>query len=283
MDSTRIIGISRGSQYSPNHIGNDAAIFNQVTEELRTMGHTVETYTEKEFTESGAESTVIYGMARDTVTLERLKTLENKGAVVINSAYGIDNCIRKAMTMLLTSHGVPHPDSLIVSTAVPYSGQHLPCWIKRGDSHAIEKEDVSYATTREEADAILASFRQRGIAEAVVNEHLQGDLVKFYGVRDTGFFHWFYPDPSAHSKFGLEKINGRAKGICFDEDRLKAYSDKASRVLDVPVYGGDCVVTPNGDIKIIDFNDWPSFACCRDMAGKKIAEYIHNMAIKQKI
>lgn len=282
MKSTRIIGISRGSQYSPNHIGNDAAIFNRVTEELRTMGHTVETYTEKEFTESGAESTVIYGMARDTATLERLRNLEDKGALIINSTYGIDNCIRKAMTMLLTSHDVPHPDSLIVSTAVPYSGQHLPCWIKRGDSHAIVKEDVSYAATREEADTILASFRQRGITEAVVNEHLQGDLVKFYGVRDTGFFHWFYPDPSAHSKFGLEKINGRAKGICFDEERLKAYSDKASRVLDVTVYGGDCVVTPNGDIKIIDFNDWPSFASCRDVAGKKIAEYIHNMAIKQE-
>ena len=177
MDSTRIIGISRGSQYSPNHIGNDAAIFNQVTEELRTMGHTVETYTEKEFTESGAESAVIYGMARDTATLERLKTLEDKGALVINSAYGIDNCIRKAMTMLLTSHNVPHPDSLIVSTAVPFSGQRFPCWIKRGDSHAILKEDVSYAATREEADTILASFSQRGIAEAVVNDHLQGDLV----------------------------------------------------------------------------------------------------------
>lgn len=282
MERTRIIGISRGNQYSPNHIGNDAAIFNCVTEELRKLGHTVGTYTEKEFTESGAESAVIYGMARDTATLERLKTLENKGAQVINSAYGIDNCIRKAMTMLLTSHGVPHPDSLIVSTAEPFSGMRFPCWIKRGDSHAIMKEDVSYAATREEAYAILAGFRQRGIAEAVVNEHLQGDLVKFYGVRGTGFFHWFYPDPSAHSKFGLEQINGRAKGICFDENRLKAYSDKASSVLGVPVFGGDCVVMPNGEIKIIDFNDWPSFACCRNIAGKHIAEYIHNTAINEQ-
>ena len=40
-------------------------------------------------------------------------------------------------------------------------------------------------------------------------------------------------------------------------------------MLDVPVYGGDCVVSSSGEIRIIDFNDWPSFARCREEAGKK--------------
>ena len=29
-----IIGVSRGNEYSPNHVDNDAAIFNKVVEEL---------------------------------------------------------------------------------------------------------------------------------------------------------------------------------------------------------------------------------------------------------
>jgi hypothetical protein len=95
------------------------------------------------------------------------------------------------------------------------------------------------------------------------------------------FFYWFYPGPCSHSKFGLEKINGEAKGIPFKVSDLKKYSDMAAEVLNVPIYGGDCVVLPNGDVKIIDFNDWPSFARCRNEAGVKIAECIYNQALKK--
>ena len=42
-------------------------------------------------------------------------------------------------------------------------------------------------------------------------------------------------------------------------------------MLNVPVYGGDCVVSEDGSIRIIDFNDWPSFAPCREEAGFYIA------------
>ena len=220
-------------------------------------------------------------MARDKATIARLKDLEDKGTLVINSAYGIDNCVRKPMTELLVAHGVPHPKSIIVKTNEAYTGNFFPCWLKRGNSHAMVKEDVSYAVHFGEAEAILADFYRRGIPEAVVNEHLQGDLIKFYGVQGTDFFYWFYPGPCSHSKFGLEKINGEAKGIPFNVSDLKKYSDMAAEVLNVPIYGGDCVVLPNGDVKIIDFNDWPSFARCRDEAGVKIAECIYKRALKK--
>ena len=31
----RVIGVSRGNEFSPNHVGNDAAIFNAAAEQLR--------------------------------------------------------------------------------------------------------------------------------------------------------------------------------------------------------------------------------------------------------
>ena len=49
MDEFSIIGISRGNEYSPNHVDNDAAIFNKVADELRLLGCKVELYAEKEF------------------------------------------------------------------------------------------------------------------------------------------------------------------------------------------------------------------------------------------
>ena len=96
-----------------------------------------------------------------------------------------------------------------------------------------------------------------------------------------GFFYWFYPSPGSHSKFGLEKINGIAKGIPFSVEELKIQSDKAAEALNVPIYGGDCVVSADGTLRIIDFNDWPSFARCREEAGGKIAECIYKRAKKQ--
>jgi len=120
----------------------------------------------------------------------------------------------------------------------------------------------------------------RGIPSAVLNEHLKGDLIKFYGVKNTDFFYWFYPNDLNHSKFGLEAVNGKAQGIPFDENYLKQICTKAADVLDIYIYGGDCVVDKSGNIFIIDFNDWPSFSPCRAEAAPYIAQCIYEFATK---
>lgn len=168
MDEFSIIGISRGNEYSPNHVDNDAAIFNKVADELRLLGCKVELYAEKEFVACGAKADVIFDMARDRVTIARLKSLEDEGALVVNSAYGIDNCVRRPMTELLIQHGVPHPRSFVISTDRQFEEDCYPCWIKRGDSHAMVKEDVCYATGKEEVERVLADFRSRHIPVAVI-------------------------------------------------------------------------------------------------------------------
>lgn len=274
-EKIRILGVSRGNEYSPNHVGNDAAIFRGVAEALEKKGMEVTVYPEKEFVSEQLEADFIFDMARDRATIQRLKLLEDRGALVINSAYGIDNCVRKAMTELLIANGVPHPKSFIIPSDGPFTPDIFPCWIKRGNSHAMVKEDVVYVECKEEAERVLADFRKRGIPEAVVNEHLIGDLVKFYGVQGTDFFYVFYPTEQSHSKFGLEAINGESRGYPFDAELLQKYGNQAAEALNVPIYGGDCVVSKTGEIRIIDFNDWPSFARCREEAALQIAECIY--------
>lgn len=279
MADITIAGIMRAGAFSPNHIGNDAAIFNLVADHLRKRGCVVNIYSEEQLIAGAVTEPVIMNMCREQRSIQRLQALENAGVLVINSGYGIENCTRERMTRILLGSNIPYPDSLIVNTdqAVkkPLSDAGFAqCWIKRGDFHAMHKEDVSYVRHIEEAQEVLQEYFLRGIKRAVINRHLPGDLIKFYGVQGTPFFYWFYPFDEGHSKYGHEAINGRSTGIEFDKDRLVEICHAAADALDVKIYGGDCIISPRGDIRIIDFNDWPSFAPCRTEAAPHIARCI---------
>ncbi|MDR3267810.1 MAG: hypothetical protein LBT83_01915 [Tannerella sp.] len=281
MKERTIAGIRRGNLFSPNHIGNDAAIFSLTADYLRGKGYTVNEYIESDLLTRDLRESFLFNMVRDRQSIRRLQQFEDMGRVVVNSGYGIENCTREKMTRLLLSHAIPHPRSLFLPTgedpvaALEEAGLYN-CWVKRGDFHAIHREDVTYVRHPDEAKGILKEFAMRGIEMVVVNEHLVGDLVKFYGVAETDFFYWFYPSDMQHSKFGLEQINGTAQGFPFDAARLYALSNEAAKVLNIRIYGGDCIVSEDGSLRLIDFNDWPSFAPCRNEAVPYIARIIMN-------
>lgn len=269
----------RAGAYSPNHIGNDAAIFNGVVDQLRKRGSEVNVYSEEQLMAGAVTEPIIVNMCREAKSIALLQQYEDQGRLVINSGYGIENCTRKRMTRILLGSNIPYPESLTVNTDEVVKGQLVKakftqCWIKRGDGHAQHKEDVSYVRHPEEAQEVLQEYFLRGIKRAVINRHLVGDLIKFYGVAGTPFFYWFYPFDLGHSKYGHEAINGKSQGIEFDLNHLKAIVQAASDAVDVKIYGGDAIVSPDGSISIIDFNDWPSFAPCRVEAAPYIAKCI---------
>ena len=252
MADITIAGVMRAGAYSPNHIGNDTAIFNLVAEQLRKRGCQVNVYSEEQFNKQDIEEPVILAMCRERASI-------------------------------LLGNGIPYPESLIVNTNENIKSQlkkagFKSCWIKRGDFHAMHKEDVSYVRHPEEAQEVLQEYFYRGITRAVINVHLQGDLVKFYGVKDSQFFYWFYPFDEGHSKYGWEEVNGHSQGIDIDLKELKSICSKAAEELNVVIYGGDCIVDPDGTIRIIDFNDWPSFAPCRNESAPHIAKAVLALA-----
>ena len=274
-----IAGIMRAGVYSPNHIGNDTAIFNATAEQLRKRGCIVNIYSEEQFNKQGVNEEYIMTMCRQPESIANLQKLEDEGRLVVNSGYGIENCTRERMTRILLGNGIPYPTSLIVNTdenvkAMLKKSGFKSCWIKRGDFHAMHKEDVSYVRHPEDAQEVLQEYFLRGIKRAVINVHLEGDLVKFYGVRGTNFFFWFYPFDQGHSKYGLEEVNGKAQGISFDVKELKNICNQAANELNIEIYGGDCIISPEGQIQIIDFNDWPSFAPCRVESAPHIAKRV---------
>ncbi len=190
MADIKIAGVMRAGAFSPNHIGNDAAIFNIVAEQLRKRGCEVNVYSEEQLMAGKITERIIVNMCREQKSIEILQKMEDDGCLVINSGYGIENCTRERMTRILLASNIPYPDSLIVNTdevikpALADAGISQ-AWIKRGDFHAMHKEDVSYVRHPEEAQEVLQEYFLRGIKRAVINRHLVGDLIKFYGVTDT--------------------------------------------------------------------------------------------------
>jgi len=272
-------GVSRSYRFSPNHIGNDRTVFDLVTDHLREMGHQVNEYSEEDCLR-GISEQYIFTMAREQQVVRMLQTLEDGGARVINSGYGIENCYRNNMTRLLNEGGIPAPDNITVNTREPDVANFLnliPCWIKRGDFHAIHREDVSFSRNADEGCTILEEFARRGIETAVLCKHIFGDLVKFYGVRGTDFFFHFYPEEYQHSKFGNEAINGKTEHYSIRINELKSIAARAADVLNIEIYGGDAIITSNENIYLIDMNDFPSFAPCREQAAPVIAQRIQHL------
>ncbi|MDR2848285.1 MAG: hypothetical protein LBV39_04190 [Bacteroidales bacterium] len=274
----RFAGIRRDTKFSPNHTGNDAAIFDFTVQCLRDSGITVNEYTEGDCAD-GIEEAFILTMAREPRTVRLLQEKEDKGAVVVNSGYGIENCYRNNMVRLLQHPDVPVPATITIASRNfspdcfdALGGQSF--WIKRGDFHAIHKEDVSFARNADEGRELVGEYASRGIDTVVICKHLEGDLVKFYGVSGSDFFYWFYPSETSHSKFGLEALNGKVRNMPFQPDRLKSIAARAAGLLNIAVYGGDAIITPDGNISVIDMNDWPSFAPCREQAAPVIAGVI---------
>lgn len=282
-----ILGVRRSPEFSPNSTGYDSAIFSLTVAELESKGFKVRQLTEEEFFHAKEiDEEIIFSMIRNRQNVEKLKQLEQEGKTVINSGYGIENCFRANMTDLLLENEIPHPKSWILSTSADAQAafedlgdKHI--WIKRGDFHTVHKEDIAFCRNAEEGNSIMKEFALREIPSAVLSQHLTGDLVKFYAVEGTPFFHWFYPFEANHLMFGSKTIE-ETRHYDFDLDELKSIASRAANVLDIKIYGGDAVISKNREIQLIDVNDWPSFAPCRDEAAKYIAETIIKKGIENK-
>lgn len=263
----RLLGISRGASYSPNLQDSDAAIFAAVAHRLREGGAVVDCIGEDHLLATPlAGYAVVFTMARDVESLARWVC----PLPCSNSPAGILACSRKGLAArLLAQAGVRQPRF----AADAGEADFFPLWLKNGDSCAQRREDTVLVPDAGALRAALAAFRERGVRSWLLQAHVEGDLLKFYGVEGTDFFEWHYA-AEGHSKFGLEVHNGPVQGFRFDAAELKRLADRAARTLGVPIYGGDCVVDRTGALHLIDFNDWPSFARCRERAAEAIARRI---------
>lgn len=265
-----ILLVSRDMKYSPSRTGADAAILEAVARELALDGR-CRTFAvpESELPQAGIspETDLVFSMARSE---EALEVLERWGGKVINSVSAVRSMDRMRQACIL---GELMPQTVCVPTLGPDLSflQDFPCWVKRPGSHALGKDDVQFAGNACECRAAVRNLFDRGIGECVVQRHAPGCLIKFYGVSGAGLIHAAVQNAGS-GKFGLEIHNDEPwNGFSFDMERLEETAVRAARLLGAEVWGGDMAVGSDGSMKIVDFNDWPSFGFCRDVAAKAIA------------
>ena len=297
----KIIGVGRLPRFSPNSEQRDTAILQAVAGVLRDRGNEVELL-EEDVCSLPSQCDGIFSMARNEATLRFLCGIQDELHIpVLNNPAGVMMYTRSKLTLLMEQLGIPAPLSVVLpfresSTSNiceinEYSKDVFldafmrravnftyPLWVKRGDMCAQMGQDVAYVETAEALSAALRRLAGNGATSAVVSTHIEGDLVKFYGVEGTDFFFTTYPvQTGCLSKFGLERFNSELVGFPFSPEKLRADAERIATETGIMVYGGDCIVTADGECRIIDFNDWPSFAPCRERAAIAIAEKLSGM------
>ena len=269
----KILLIQRAACYSPNSEEKDLAILQEVgclfgDAKIIGEGELVEnfnTYNQLISAESVGAVNAYYqiiSMARSPKALDCLEQLEQRCIRVLNPSVGIRACQRSNVDKVMRENHLPLP---------PDKGDD-GYWVKRADTTAQSKEDVCFCHDWSEVEKIKSTFMQRGITDVVTQAHVNGDVVKFYGVEGTGFFRYYYSGDDTETKFGDEERNGKPQYYLFSSSNLQADAEKLACLLQTPIYGGDAIVREDGSYVIIDFNDFPSFSRCRKDAAKAIFE-----------
>ena len=277
-----VIGITRSPRFSPNMQDNDRKIMMKVKEQLNLQEVEVRIIDEDFWANNYIEgiddqdNVVVFTMMRSGDALHKLENNVERGWIAINSPEGIRNAERKNIMQIMHDSDIPIPSTQILSQNDKFQFT-APCWIKKGEGWAQTSYDVQLAHSQIEADEKIRRLRaEYPGGSIVVSRHLQGDIVKFYGVQGSDFFFWKYPD-LGKTKFGAELANGFPNGFMFDHRELKKVCDNIADKSHILVYGGDCIIESDGKFAIIDFNDWPSFSPCALTAAQAIANKITHL------
>jgi len=266
---SRFLGIARDPQFSPGKVDVDRAILEQTAANLREAGHDVVLFAESDDPwPEPAPETIVFTMSQGRAALQRLRTWEKSGIRVVNRPEAILNCQRHRTVLLLAGSECNYPTTAVIDDLaapnLPAWIKERGAWIKRGDVHAIDADDVAFCADRAAAREALRSLAARGVERAVVQQHVAGRVIKFYGVH-RHFFHCVQaPDDLALDPNVVRRID--------------AIGRLGAAALGVEIYGGDCVVDPSGMVHLIDLNDWPSYGPCRFSAAKSIATYLKEVA-----
>jgi hypothetical protein len=261
----RAIAVLREPIFSPGMVEHDAAILRASAAELTRryqIACPVLNATEAAALERPPE--LIISMAEGDEALAGLERLERLGSIVINAPSGIRATRREALLALSRPRG-PLVEGVLVDTG---DGDRIPStllatgsvWIKRADYHALGPGDVTRADSRDVIPTLRA-MHARGIERAVVQPHLTGSVVKFYGVDGVGQFFRSFP------------LEGAPRPTLGELELLEASAFEAARGAGISVFGGDAVLAPGAAPVLIDLNAWPSFWRCLADAAQAIADH----------
>src|SRR5262249_20332517 len=198
-----LLGIYREKRFSPGlHAAGDAEILELTQAALARAGYLTTLIAPEHLPAMSPTAQVVFSMCQSLEALDILHEWEQHGVLVLNTPAAVRACYRLALVTALSQTALPFPQSMVVPlyTAEPLMAvcPALPedvagWWVKRGDVHAMQSDDVVFVGHATDVPAQLLRLRQRGIGHAIVQEHIVGQELKFYAVRGHGVIHAFAP------------------------------------------------------------------------------------------
>lgn len=263
----RLIGIYREQEFSPGrHQSNDSLLLEAIAQRLRSRGCPVDLISAPNGNGKIAphDAALVFSMCQGRHALLQLAEWERAGVTVLNRPAAALNTHRDHLPMMMARGGIPFPKTELLETS-PGANRHASkngggLWLKRGDVHASIGADVQWLSSSDQLEQAMEEFSARGITQVAVQAHCPGDEIKFYGVGEAGFFHWFY--------------SRCANRFTVNEEALRHLASRAAAAAGLTIFGGDVIVDEEGNLTLIDLNDWPSFAPCRKEASDAIATLI---------
>ena len=279
--------ISRHSKYSPNSEARDEALFRSLVMAFALQGISIATFDEAVFEHRPPQlekSTLILSMARSEAALHALSAAEEIGVPILNSPRALQKAQRTDFQQWFaeSGHSAKHWHTSEITPDLK-STLPFPLWWKRNNPSTTSATDVQFVENRTQLDVILQQHPQE---DALLMEHVEGQLIKFYGVVGTNFFHAESHTPKGFSKFGHEQHNHH-KDLAISspmwKQTLHAMHTSATQVArqsEFSIYGGDAILREDGTFVFIDFNDFPSFSACLPEASEAIVQHCLSLLTK---
>ena len=262
-------GLFREREHSPGRESDDAEILRLTGKHLEGLGVQVELRAPEDLSAAETPPDGIFLMCERMEALRVLLAWQERGVRQVNAPLAVLNTYRERMIARLAAARVPFIASRLVATSDPTVTAALPVWVKRADVHNTQDGDVIFADLPARLRGALDGMAARGVRRAALQPHVEGDLVKFYGIGAAPpgggpppWFRWFY-----HRDQVLA-------GHAFDVGAFGRLVQQAASALGLEIYGGDAIVPPTGIPVLIDVNAWPSFALYRDDAAERIAAHL---------
>jgi hypothetical protein len=262
-------GVFRERTHSPGRESDDTEILRLTGKHLEALGHQIFLKTADEL---GVPDQVppdfVFLMCETLEPLQLLAAWEARGVPHVNPVAAVLDTYRDRMIARFEAAGVAFVPSRLIDTGRPAPTVPGPLWVKRADVHNTREGDVVHVEDEGGLAPALAALAARGIERAVLQPHVPGDLVKFYGIGVAGpgdappWFRWFH------------HADQRLAGHPVDARRLARLAGQAAAALGLEVYGGDVIVTGGGGLTLLDLNAWPSFARVREEAAPAIAAHL---------
>lgn len=248
----------REAEHSHTSRGRDGLLLNLVRDNVESLGlDTIEIEVDTLTRGYLEKYSLIFSMYRSRNSLQALARAQN-GTPCINGPLETMKTMRKQLYSVFCELDLPRPRTLWTDLR-HFIPQNYPFWLKRSDYHHIHPNDVVYIANYRDLLRAKEHFSAIGHHWVFCQDHIDGDCVKVYGVYNRVDNNLSYLDTRpAVAPDILQKIRGLILSI--------------QKLALIEVFGGDVVVN-GADVRIVDFNSWPSFATCMESGAAAIVDY----------